>query len=282
MPGDEFWTSGPLSPAHQQAAGVRCDTCHQEPFIRVKDAACLACHKTIHDHVSPEHLALTQLGPTPRCATCHREHNEPATFLVNSSDSMCIDCHQDSNTKFGQLHVEPVSGFSAGHHPQFKAWLLKPTVITAGSTVQLEWKPEVVALDKAVEQSNVKFSHNQHLAPERVLRRSDSQPLNCADCHRLEPDGEHFAPITMENRCAECHELTFDPGAPDRQLPHGKPREVVLTLQDYFTRKFSDPNAGRPTRERRRLPGHDEEERNCTGAPFRCAMRSAPAGTGKH
>src|SRR5215216_5354145 len=28
MPGDEFWNSGPLSAAHQQAAGVRCDTCH--------------------------------------------------------------------------------------------------------------------------------------------------------------------------------------------------------------------------------------------------------------
>ena len=79
----------------------------------------------------------------------------------------------------------------------------------------------------------------------------------------------------MENRCAACHELTFDPGAPDRQLPHGKPREVVLTLQDYFTRKFSDPNAGRSTRERRRLPGHEEEEQTCTGAPFDCAMRSA-------
>ena len=78
----------------------------------------------------------------------------------------------------------------------------------------------------------------------------------------------------MENRCAACHELTFDPGAPDRQLPHGKPREVVLTLQDYFTRKFSDPNAGRSTRERRRLPGH-EEEQTCTArrSIARCAAR---------
>ena len=138
-------------------------------------------------------------------------------------------------------------------------------------------KTEIAALDKAVEQSNVKFSHTQHLDPDRVLRRGDSQPLNCADCHRLEPDGEHFEPITMENRCAECHELTFDPGAPDRQLPHGKPREVVLTLQDYFTRKFSDPNAGKATRERRGLPGDEEEEQTCSGAPFDCAMRSAHA-----
>ena len=37
VPGDDFWNSGPLSPAHQQAAGVRCDTCHQQPFVRVQD-----------------------------------------------------------------------------------------------------------------------------------------------------------------------------------------------------------------------------------------------------
>ena len=38
VPGDEFWNSGPLSPAHQQAAAARCDTCHKEPFVRVQDA----------------------------------------------------------------------------------------------------------------------------------------------------------------------------------------------------------------------------------------------------
>jgi hypothetical protein len=73
-----------------------------------------------------------------------------------------------------------------------------------------EWsRAAVAALDKAVEQSNVKFSHNQHLDPDRVLRRGDSKPLNCADCHRLEPDGEHFEPITMEKDCGSCHSLAY-------------------------------------------------------------------------
>jgi hypothetical protein len=195
--------------------------------------------------------------------------------MVNSSDSLCVDCHQDSKAHFGQLDVAPVSGFSAGRHPEFQASLLKPVAVTTGAGFTFDWKNQRAPLGKAVEQSNLKFSHEQHLDPDRVLRGSDSQPLNCVDCHRLEPDGEHFEPITMEGRCASCHELTFDPGAPDRQLPHGKPREVVLTLQDYFTRKFSDPDAGRQTRERRRLPGREEEEQTCSGAPFDCAMRSA-------
>lgn len=275
LPSDEFWSSGPLSPAHQQAAGERCDTCHEQLFTRVRDSACQECHRTIHDHVSKEHRALTKLGEAQRCATCHREHNEPASFLVDGGDGLCVDCHRDSQHDFGTLQVEPVSGFSAGRHPAFKAHLLKPQPVAAGSGVAFEWRTEIAALDRAREQSNLKFSHVQHLDAARILRKDNSQPLACADCHRLEPDGEHFEPITMEGRCASCHELTFDRSAPDRQLPHGKPREVVLTLQDYFTRKFSDPNASRPGRARR-IPGHEEEEQECVGAaPFECAMRSA-------
>jgi predicted CXXCH cytochrome family protein len=277
IPGDEFWNSGPLSQPHQQAIGDRCDTCHQKLFQRVQDAACQDCHRTTHDHIEPARLQLTELGPTQRCATCHREHNEPASFLVNSSDRLCVDCHAEPEHGFGQLKRDPVHGFSMGRHPEFKPHLLRPVAIKSGVGFGYDWKIEIAALDKAVEQSNLKFSHQQHMDPNRVLRRGDSKPLNCADCHRLETDGEHFEPITQEGRCAACHELTFDPGAPDRQLPHGKPREVVLTLQDYFTRKFSDPNAGRAmaSRERRRLPGREDEEETCTGVPFDCAMRSA-------
>lgn len=273
--GDEFWNSGPLHQVHQQAIGDRCETCHEKLFQRVQDSACVECHRTTHDHIMPARLALTELGPTPRCATCHREHNEPQTYLVNSGDSMCVDCHGEPKHGFGQIKMDPVRGFGLERHPEFKPQLLKSTTVKAGGSFAYEWQPVIAELAKASEQSNLKFSHVQHLDPDRVLRRGDSQALNCADCHSLEPDGEHFTPITMEGKCAQCHELTFDPAAPDRQLPHGKPREVVLTLQDYFTRKFSDPNAGRELRDKRRLPGREEEVETCTGAPFDCAMRSA-------
>lgn len=275
MPSDKLWTSGPLNPAHQQAIGDRCDACHTQLFQRVQDDSCLACHQTIHDHVAPDRLAQTTLEETGRCATCHREHNEPATYLVNSGDGLCIACHADSEHKFGTLKVDPVRGFGGTKHPEFMAHLLKPKTTQAAGGFTFDWVPVVQSLKDGKEDSNLKFSHTQHMDPDRVLRTSDSKQLNCADCHVLQTDGEHFEPIQMETRCASCHELTFDPGAPDRQLPHGKPREAILMLQDYFTRKFSDPNAGKPTRERRRLPGHDEEEQTCTGAPFDCAMRSA-------
>jgi predicted CXXCH cytochrome family protein len=276
IPGDKFWNTGPLHQVHQQAIADRCDTCHQKLFQRVQDAACKECHSATHDHIMPARLALTALGPTPRCATCHREHNVPQTFLVNRSDGACVDCHGNPDDGFGQIRLDRVSGFGLERHPEFKPHLLAATTVRAGSGFIYEWKTVVAQLDKAAEQSNLKFSHQQHLDPDRVLRRSDSKPMNCGDCHRLESDGEHFAPIKMEDQCVQCHELTFDPAAPERQLPHGKPREVVLTLQDYFTRKFSDPNAGRvASRDRRRLPGREQVEETCEGAPFDCAMRAA-------
>jgi predicted CXXCH cytochrome family protein len=275
MPSDALWTSGPLSPAHQQAIGQRCDACHRSLFERVQDNACKDCHQTLHDHVTPEHLALTELDATGRCATCHREHNEPATYLVNSGDGLCVSCHANSTETFGKLDVQPVKGFGGDRHPEFMAHLLKPMTTQASGGFIFDWLTEVQSLATAKENSNLKFSHEQHMDPERVLRRDDSQQLSCSDCHVLRSDGEHFEPIAMETRCAACHELTFDPGAPDRQLPHGKPREAVLMLQDYFTRKFSDPNPRALARERRRLPGREDDEQTCTGAPFDCAMRAA-------
>jgi len=288
MPSDALWTSGPLSAAHQQATGDRCDSCHKNLFERVQDDSCLTCHQTIHDHVSADRLKLTKLDATQRCATCHREHNEPEAYLVHSGDNQCTDCHADSQNLFPLLKVEAVRGFSSGKHPQFTAHLLKPRGVTGASSaedvaavqatqpgvVPFVWTTEVKLLDQAQEQPNLKFSHEQHLDPDRVRRLSDSKTLGCADCHRAEPDGQHFEPIRMESRCASCHELTFDPGAPLRQLPHGKPRDVILTLQDYFTAKFSDPLNAEPVRERRRLPGHDDPEETCNGAPVECARRS--------
>jgi predicted CXXCH cytochrome family protein len=275
MPGDSFWNSGPLHQVHQQAIGDRCNTCHEKLFQRVQDSACQECHRTTHDHIAPPRLALTELGPTPRCATCHREHNEPSNFLVNSGDSMCVDCHGKPEHGFGQIKMDPVLGFGPNSHPEFKPELLVPVTVKAGAGFAYEWKSLIVELDKAKERSNLKFSHQQHLDADRVLRRGDSKPMNCADCHRLEQDGEHFQPIKMEQQCSSCHELTFDPSAPDRQLPHGKPREVVLILQDYFTRKFSEPADERATRDRRRLPGREAEQESCTDSPLDCAKRAA-------
>jgi nitrate reductase cytochrome c-type subunit len=99
--------------------------------------------------------------------------------------------------------------------------------------------------------------------------------MQCAECHRISGDGEHFENITMAKDCASCHDLTFDPLAPARELPHGKPLEVAYSLQEYFIRKYTDPAAAVRVRERRRLPGAEPVTEDCAGPPLACGKRRA-------
>jgi predicted CXXCH cytochrome family protein len=274
LPSDQLWSAGPLIPAHELAAGKRCSTCHQQIFQHVRDSACRQCHESIGDHVEPSRLALTHLGPTQRCSECHREHHAPASGLVVRDDHLCIDCHAKSNTEFGSLKVTAVTGFSSAAHPAFTVSLLKPSATTdaAGST---NWSVSREPIGTAREQSNLKFSHSQHLDATRVTRASDSNALGCSDCHVLDADGEHFVPVTMQRSCISCHELTFDPDAPDRQLPHGRPHDAVLLIQDYFARKAVDPSPVAVGIARRRLPDQQIQEVVCNAATLSCARQRA-------
>lgn len=276
LPSDHFWTSGPLTPAHELAAGQHCGACHRQIFVHVRDTACRDCHKSIADHVQAARLAQTRLGPPQRCAQCHREHNAPTTGLVVRDDGLCIDCHAKSERDFGALKVTAVTGFSRSAHPAFTVSLVKPINSPRASDL-VEWETSREPIATAREQSNLKFSHAQHLDAVRVTRTSDGGALGCSDCHSLDADGEHFVPISMQRSCASCHELTFDPQAPDRQLPHGKPRDAILLIQDYFARKAVDPNPPTPTLQRRRLPDQQpaQEEVTCNGPAFPCALRRA-------
>ena len=196
------------------------------------------------------------LGPPGRCAACHREHEEPFGNLVDRSDRGCLTCHANSASTFGALKAQPVRGFGEGRHPPF--------------AVNLQPRAEASA------RSGLKFSHTQHLDTDRV-RHNDRSGLRCADCHKPTTDGQRFELPTMARDCAGCHELTFDPEAPQRQLPHGKPQDVVRMLQDYFVHKLSDPKSevSQP-QTRRRLPGHEDmDDGVCKGSPYVCGMQMA-------
>jgi hypothetical protein len=49
----------------------------------------------------------------------------------------------------------------------------------------------------------------------------------------------------MENNCRSCHTLVFDPDAPKREVPHGDPDTVLLTLEEYYSREFLRDSLGR-------------------------------------
>ena len=284
---DTFWSAGPLTAAHAQAVGRKCEACHQQFFVHARDQDCRKCHDQVRDHVSPAHLALTKLGPPGRCGQCHEEHHAPGGSLIIRDDRLCVACHADAHGRFGSLEVQPVTGFAPSEHPGFMATVLEPPgsheIERLGSISRggggdpepQDWRPVRVPVLSGHEHSNLKFSHAQHLDGSRVQRTSDSKPLGCADCHTLAADGEHFAPIKMATACSRCHELTFDERSPERQLPHGKPRDAMLMIEDYYARRFSDPTMANAGPVRRRLPDSPVVDETCRDAPITCATRRA-------
>lgn len=271
---DAYWTSGPLHPAHNQSIGDDCSACHTVPFQKVRDDACLACHDDMADHVPAGHFANTVM-PAERCAVCHIEHNEPS-FLVVDADQLCTDCHAEPELlSDGPGHMRAVNGFDRTAHPDFEIALLTPNVQTAGTGLSFDWGVREALLADAEETSNLKFPHDLHLDPDSVKTVQDSRGMACGDCHTLTADNEHFEPISMERHCQSCHELTFDDNAPERQVPHGQPLEVIQVMEGHFARFFADPNrqadaSGRRVPDRR---GRQSRGRTCTDGVFACAKQ---------
>jgi predicted CXXCH cytochrome family protein len=281
LPDDRLWSSGPLSAAHAHAAGARCEACHQQLFLHVQDPACMECHKNTRGHISKEHRALTRLGDGQRCGECHAEHRGDAEPLMVEDDQLCVGCHAESGRLFGSIKVQKVTDFAPQQHPAFSVALQKLTGAAELALVDSKWVSLRVPLTGAHEQSNLKFSHKQHLDGRKVTRLSDSGALKCADCHLLAADGEHFQPLSMAKSCSGCHTLAFDVSAPNRQLPHGKPVDAMLMIEDYFTRKYFDPPPAPVRLPERRLPDLDRDPARqmgvdvCTGATTVCARQRA-------
>ncbi len=272
LPSDKLWSSGPLIPAHRVAIGDDCVTCHVNLFEKVKDERCLVCHDRIPDHVATSHLSKQVGLDSRRCASCHREHNEPSHITVDAN-SLCTDCHSKSQqTSIVGVELGAVSGFDAQSHPEFKVQLLMPEGSERGTGAIFNWKPVRVTLPQAKEQSNLKFPHKVHLNQAKVRNASTDAALECSDCHKLSADDEHFTRISMESECQACHELTFDPSDPQRQLPHGAPSEAVLAMEGHYLLKYADPDAHSKNSTRRRLPGRTRDEEVCKGSAFVCAQ----------
>ena len=264
---DDAWSSGPLLPAHAVAVGDDCKACHAKPFERVQDTACTTCHGPMTDH-APEPLNSHVGLDTVRCASCHKEHNT-TPHLVIRADTLCTDCHAEPDWPDNRLSA--VAGFTEADHAPFAVDLLTSSHVTRGTGFAYDWAWQSSPLPDAVDPSNLKYPHDVHLDPGKVQNLTTGAALACADCHTLQPDGEHFAPIRMEQHCRDCHDLKFDRTAPDRELPHGNPSEALLVMEGHYMRVFADPTLDLPTRERRRLPDRVRNAETCSGPAYVCA-----------
>jgi predicted CXXCH cytochrome family protein len=264
---DEIWSAGHLSAAH---AGLQhnCSACHVKPFESVRDTACASCHRDVHGHADPLRLArvkpdLTGWGrfqlavkeafnlPPGRCIDCHGEHNGPQK-MAPTPQRFCSDCHGSLAARLPDTRLGNAEDF-ARVHPDFR-----PAVITG-------WSGERPVLTRvsgsgAREENGLKFPHALHLsatggAAQMARRLGIGSGLDCANCHRPEPNGARYQPVVMERDCAGCHSLAFArTDGTLRTLRHGDPAQVIADLSDYYRFRTAPPPASLAPAARR-VPG---------------------------
>jgi predicted CXXCH cytochrome family protein len=279
LPSDKLWSTGPLISAHNSPdIGDNCQACHTEAFKMVEDKQCLNCHQQLENHIDIAGMPVSQQDRFNHatCASCHREHNEPA-HLIRRDKGLCIDCHGsisdfDSSSK---VPVQNITGFNLTDHPEFRLALLK----AKKDGEKFAWEIERPREDheQLKESSNLKFPHDIHLNPKKVEANAQGEALQCNSCHTLENDGEHFVPITMDNNCRSCHQLNFDSFAPDLELPHGDAPAAIAMMEAHFIRQFSDPELRekRTLTQSRRIPGKRADAATCEEPVLECARAEA-------
>ncbi len=246
---DEIWNPGPLSRAHANLSH-NCGACHDKAFASVRDAQCRACHAGLPDHAPLRLMQQARAAPqgvfasaqarlahaahltVGRCAQCHSEHQGKDGALLVAS-SFCVDCHQGLSRRLPATKLLDAGDFGDGLHPQFRPTLVAdPGPRPAFVRLSLDSRPR--------EHSGLKFPHGTHMQPGGSVQRmagANGSVLDCASCHRPNPDGLRFRAVEMERDCSACHDLAFDRDRSGtvRTLPHGKPREVVAILRDFYT-----------------------------------------------
>jgi len=226
LPSDRAWLPGPLHASHA-VLNERCEACHQKPFVRVRSEACLTCHSThLHTHTSSRASSIVAMERL-ECTACHAEHEEPAR-LIQTDQRLCASCHG------GDL-----SSSVATHR-------------TLRATDFLLDHPDFANVHTDAHDEGLHFAHDVHLNPKGVKAPDGNVVMKCADCHQPEPGGRRMQPIRMEQHCASCHRLDFDPADPDRTVPHGDPKKAMSTLMEYYSAQYL---AGYPDRLGSAKPG---------------------------
>ena len=239
----QTWNPGPLSRGHQVFAD-NCGACHALPFIQVRDAECIACHKDTREHVAASQSTGHQgvVLREARCAECHRDHKDAT--LVTRAQNECSACHGDDKGAVSGDSNRKVTDFALDH-PAFRLTLSDANQPAKSRRVRQGTETS----DSLVERSNLKFNHMLHLDPAGIRdpqgkrdvagmrdARGRQMVLNCGSCHQPESDGRLMAPVSMERHCQSCHSLAFEPTVTSRQVPHGSEEVIATMLREFYAR----------------------------------------------
>ena len=266
--GNAVFQSRPVTFSHASLAN-NCKKCHDTSFqlprrlLGSRDAlfihSCEQCHE---QHLSDHHGEPSGLTSVTDCASCHSEHRGQ-TSLTNVSDSQCVTCHSDikANTEH---HTSSFANSinSIDSHPEIT--LLKNWINAEPPSTHGVHRVATLTGNKTrtfVDASNMKFNHAAHLNVSGVLippdhpdygrpsqNNSPTTTLNCASCHTPDETGRGMQPISYENHCASCHQLSYSsllaktPLANNAPLPHVRPELINGILRNRLInyRKMQD------------------------------------------
>ena len=247
----QVWSTGELAAAHHYFE-QDCQQCHEKGFVSVKDDKCLTCHAETKAHADPKQFALFELADAD-CAFCHRDHNGK-DGVIPPNQRLCADCHVDLKARTNGVSKLAEVGDFGTNHPQFKVNL--PAWNAIG-----EFTPTRVSMEGTLtELSGLKYPHNKHVGLVDGLNSpTGKKTLTCASCHMPEPGGARMQPVDFETMCQDCHRLTFDRLAGDRQVRHANVPEVLAQLGEYYAKRALDGDyeeaAAPSVVRRRRIPG---------------------------
>jgi len=222
----KVWTSGSISAAHK-FFGDSCESCHEKPFVPVRDRACLTCHAGVQNHAQPAIFPFADLSERT-CQSCHKEHQGNVTIVLGD-EGFCADCHKDMGARTTRSTLANASDFGL-HHPEFR-----PTMVKDPALHSMDRSRSIGGTPPPVENSGLKFPHDKHLRTTGVKDPGRGVvTLQCADCHTPNETGETMQAVSFEQNCHSCHILRFDTFVPDRELAHGKPDEVFKQVRDVY------------------------------------------------
>lgn len=230
LPDDGVWLTGELHQTHA-FMGDDCSYCHTEAFTQTRDEDCLTCHLSVNHHFDTEKLGRSY-GVGDGCGDCHKEHSSTDS-ITREDQQVCNVCHADlAGAGFTHSDLQNATDF-LDDHPGFKV-----SLDVLGEGDQWERKRFDIWEEDLEETSNLKFPHDLHLSEEGIDGIEGKVVMACQDCHLPEKGGLKMRPVTMEQHCSDCHQLTFDPTTPDRVVPHGSPPDLMRTLREYYAYQF--------------------------------------------
>jgi hypothetical protein len=233
--------------------------------------------------------------PDGRCVDCHTEH-EGAGPMQPTRQAFCTDCHAGLQGRLQQAGFPSSIGDTTDFglkHPQFRPRILAgyrggasfaERDARAGGDPLAGWATQRVSLDRPVKQpGGLKFTHAQHLSATnnvaqmwRRVSPGEGGAMDCADCHRTDNTGTRYLPVDMEKNCQACHSLGIQTvGGIVRQLPHGRPDQVIADIRAFYGAGGGFRPAGPPVAQYvRQRPGEANYERRV--AQFQAGLSGLP------